>query len=211
MTAREAEPGAAGEEMPLTLNLPREGVDYLRRLRAGLAPLPESEREEIVRETASHLLDRLEAAPPAAAGMALAEALARLGEPEGYARCFVTNYRISAALASGSPLAPVVQVLRMIGDGLRGFAVAFLLLVLWCFAFGFLATAVMKPILPGQTGLFVGGAAGGMSLGILGPESRAGARELLGWWVIPIGLALASLFALAAGWVARRFLRAARR
>jgi len=39
----------------LFAKLPPGMLDYLRRLRAGLAPLPESEREEIVRETAAHL------------------------------------------------------------------------------------------------------------------------------------------------------------
>jgi len=193
------------------VTLPREGVEYLRRLRAGLAPLPESEREEIVRETASHLLDRLEAAPVESAGRALSEAFAALGEPEEYASRFVTNYRISAALASGSPVAPVAQVLRMLGTGLRAFAVGFVLLVLWSVSLGFLATAVLKPILPRQTGLFVDAQGRPFALGILDPESLGGTRELLGWWLVPIALALAALCGLAAGAAARRYLRGLRR
>lgn len=195
------------------VTLPRAAVEYLRRLRAGLAPLPETEREEIVRETASHLLDRVGGGPESAGetvGPALAAALAELGEPEAYAARFVANYRISAALASGSPLAPVGEALRLIGSGFRAFAVGFVLLLLGSLAAGFALVAVLKPILPEQTGLFVK-EGGPYALGIFDAGSRAGARELLGWWVVPICLAAAPLLALAAGWVARRFLLARRR
>jgi uncharacterized membrane protein len=187
------------------MTTPRETRDYLLRLRAGLAPLPQSERDEIVRETESHLLDRLTTSSDVDAAAVLAD----LGEPEDYAAQFVTNYRISAALASGSPLAQVAQVVRMLGTGLRAFAAGFVVVTLGALTMGFLAVAVMKPILPDQTGLFVG--PGHFGLGIFDSRPAANGTEVLGLWVIPIAVVGAGLCALAAGFVARVFLKRARR
>ncbi len=182
-------------------------LDYLRRLRAGLAPLPESEREEIVRETAAHLLDRLETAGgPASPGGALGE----LGDPEAYAARFVSNYNISSALASGSPIALAAQVLRLLGTSAWAFCGGTAVLIVYALAFGMLVVAVAKPIVPSQTGLFVGPGAGDFSLGIIDPASRIGARELLGYWLIPSALSAGILLLLLAKRLSRAFLRSIR-
>ena len=190
----------------LFAKLPPGMLDYLRRLRAGLAPLPESEREEIVRETAAHLLDRLEVdGATASPGGALGE----LGEPEAYAARFVSNYHISSALASGSPIALASQVLRLLGTSAWAFCGGTVVLIFYAFAFAMLAVAVAKPIVPSQAGLFLG-PGGEFSLGIIDPASRVGAREVLGYWLIPLALIAGVLLLLLAKRLSRVFLRSIR-
>ncbi|MHB8077716.1 MAG: HAAS signaling domain-containing protein [Candidatus Krumholzibacteriia bacterium] len=191
----------------LFAQLPPGTLEYLRRLRAGLAPLPESEREEIVRETAAHLLDRL--AADGAAGSP-GGALGELGEPEAYAARFVSNYRISSALASGSPVALATQVLRLLGTSAWAFCGGTVVLIFYTFAFGMLIVGLAKPIAPSQTGLFLG-PGGGFSLGIIDAASRAGAREALGYWLIPLALIAGVLLLLLAKRLSRAFLRSIRR
>ena len=64
---------------------------YLSKFSRCLSPLPRIERDEIVRETRSHLLDAVSAGAPASA------ATVALGDPASYARRFVENYRIDVA------------------------------------------------------------------------------------------------------------------
>lgn len=182
-------------------------ADYLRRLRAGLAPLPESEREEIVRETTAHLLDRI---GPDGAAASSERALAELGEPEVYAARFVSNYRISSALASGSPVALATQVLRMLGAGAWAFCGGTSVLIVYTLAVGLLITGFAKPILPSQTGLFLR-PNGAFSLGIIDAASRGDAREALGYWLIPCALVAGALLLLLAKGLSRAFLRSIRR
>ena len=190
----------------LFAKLPPGILDYLRRLRAGLAPLPESEREEIVRETAAHLLDRFAADGATASPEG---ALGELGDPEAYAARFVSNYHISSALASGSPVALASQVLRLLGTSAWAFCGGTVVLIVYAFAFAMLAVAVVKPIVPSQAGLFLGPGSE-FSLGIIDPVSRVGAREVLGYWLIPFALSAGVLLLLLAKRMSRAFLRSIR-
>jgi hypothetical protein len=192
----------------LFATLPREVLEYLRRLRAGLAPLPESEREEIVRETAAHVLDRAESAGDPARAVAV---LAELGDPEDYAARFVDNYRISSALASGSPLALAGGVVRGLGRGLWAFAGGLVVLVLYSLAAGFIAVGALKPVLPERTGLFVGPQLLPFALGIFDHPPAPGMREVLGYWVVPLAIGAGALVMLLANRFARAYLRSLRR
>ena len=188
--------------------LPREVLEYLRRLRAGLSPLPESEREEIVRETAAHVLDRVEGTGDAARARAV---LDELGEPEAYAARFVDNYRISSALASGSPLALAGGVVRGLGRGLWAFLGGLVVLVLYSLAAGFFAVGLVKPVKPEQTGLFVGPGLLPFALGIFENPPAPGVREVLGYWVVPLAIGAGALVMLLANRFARAYLRSLRR
>ena len=65
---------------------------------------------------------------------------------------------------------------------------------------GFLITAMVKPFNPRDTGLWVEpGHAYSWALGVM-DKPRPG-QELLGWWIIPVGLGLGMVF----GWLTWRF------
>jgi uncharacterized membrane protein len=68
--------------------------EYARKLRWALAPLPESDRDGIVAELRSHVMDRVDA------GVSIEAALAALGEPEEYARAFRDSYTVTTAISS---------------------------------------------------------------------------------------------------------------
>lgn len=67
---------------------------YLRKLRWALAAVPDADRDSIVAETRSHILDRVEA------GARLADALAALGPAEHYARDFRDSHALTTAISS---------------------------------------------------------------------------------------------------------------
>lgn len=185
---------------------PRIGA-YLRRLRWALAPLPAEDREEIVREIHSHLLDR--SGPGAAAPVPFETVERELGPPEGLARRYLEGYEISVALGSGSAWRMLHTALRLLGRGGSALGVFFIGL-LYLAALAFLGTALLKPVFPENVGLWTGGQPPVFFLGFVDLPVRPGVREVLGYWVIPLALGAAlALYALATA-LLRRLLRSLR-
>lgn len=180
---------------------------YLKRLRWGLSGLPEEDRNEIVLETRSHFLDRLEG-PNAASFAAVAQ---ELGPPEEYARRFRENYEISAALGSGSAFHMLHAVARLLGRSLQAFVGFFFFLFLYLSSLAFLLVAVLKPIFPENTGLWTSSREPLLLLGFIEDPARPGLHEHLGWWIIPFGLLGALLLYWGSTALLRVFLRSLRR
>ncbi|MEM7518384.1 MAG: hypothetical protein AAF368_15860, partial [Planctomycetota bacterium] len=145
---------------------------YLRRLRWALSDLPESDRDEIVAETLSLLLDSV------GGNATYEEAAARLGEPETYARGFLESYEISATLGSGSPWRMLLLTLRFAGRSVYAFFAALGLFVLYVMALSFTAIAFLKPIFPEEIGLWSHPESFHFALGHIAGAPE-GARELL--------------------------------
>lgn len=165
---------------------PQPLAAYLRELRWALGGLPENDRDEIVAEARSHLLDRVDT------GTALPAALGALGSPRDYARPFLDTYEESSALTRGRArdLLPV-----LVGHGARSFRAAATLAVfvlLWAPALALAGTAIIKVFRPEIAGLWVGPAQ--FFIGTIDDPSSA--RELLGAWIFPlavVGLVTASI------------------
>src|SRR5208282_4760315 len=122
------------------------------------------EIREIVEELRSHILDKASAyGEEAAAGVDAA--LAALGSPEELASNYVTDAMLARAEVSRSPVGILIS---------------------------FFLVALLKPFHPDTAGLWVWRNSGDITysvrLGFATPP--AGARELLGWTITPIGLSL---------------------
>ena len=165
---------------------------YLRKVRQGLASLPEPEREETLAELRSHLLERLD--------QGSTDPLLGFDSPEQFAAEFVAEYALRGALAQGTSWA-LGRALFIAGrDGALSLLVLFPLLMLQLCALVLLVAAALKPFLPDQVGVWVGG--GNFSVGI--GHGNAARHEMLGWWSILV-------FALAGGllfWVSSQAMMA---
>ena len=171
-------------------------VRYLRELRWALEPLPEVDRDEIVREVESHFAERL-SQPDAD----FAIVAASFGKPHEYARSFLVNYEVTAVLASES--VPRMMKTAMKSTSRRGprLVGVFLLLQLYLVAFMLLVLAVVKPLLPETVGFWTG--ENEIFLGF-NTTPAASDREWLGFWLVPICLAGAVLvFAATTRWLKR--------
>ena len=180
---------------------------YLKRLRWALAGLPEEDRNEIVLETRSHFLDRLEG--PRAIPF---ETVAReLGPPEEYARRFRENYEISAALGSGSAVRMLQAVAKLLGRSLQVFLGFFFFLFLYLNTVAFALVAVLKPVFPENMGLWTSSREPLFLFGFIEDPARPGLSEHLGWWLVPVCLALSVLLYWGTTALLKRFLRSLRR
>jgi hypothetical protein len=171
---------------------------YLGELRARLGRLPDREAAEIVEELRSHVRDSLPGGALTEEGVAAA--LARLGSPDELAALYAAESLLARAGRSRSPWLLFSSLFRWATMSVAGFFAFLGLLVGYALAASFLCAALMKPFAPRRVGLWLRDAdTFSLHLGFA-DGSRPG-QELLGFWIVPLGLALGA----GLGWLTTRF------
>jgi len=155
---------------------------YLMRLRRSLGELPAEEVNDILREIRGHILERAETGGELT-DEALVRILRELGQPEDIGPLYQAEAMVARARSSLSPALMLRTTLRWAMRSIAGFIVFMAGLLGYGTAFGFFACALLKPFMPAQIGLWIRG--NGFTLGAV---DAPGANELLGWWIIPVGL-----------------------
>jgi len=175
--------------------------NYLATMRLQLAPLTLGDREEIVMEIAAHVRDSAEQS-----GTSVEAVLARLGPAQALAKEYRDGLLISRASRSFSPLVLLRATLRLATKSVAGIFVFFLSILGYSFGAGFVIIAFSKMIVPAHTGAWVEDgrmiAFGAFEYGI-----PASAHEVLGLWIIPLGLTAGSLTLLLTTFLIRSLLR----
>jgi len=158
---------------------------YVRRLLWALQPLPQEDRLGIASEIHGHLSE--------SAGRGAGEldrAIGKLGSPALLARSYVEEYELAGAI---NRAAPATLLLNLLNRGTRSVAAFFGgvgALCLYLFAASFALIAIAKLIVPSEVGAWVGPHS--FTMGIPGTPP-GGAREVLGYWIVPISVVLGAL------------------
>jgi hypothetical protein len=162
---------------------------YLLRFRLALTGVSASDKEELVSEIRSHIVERLED-PSVAVSEVVDRTLTALGPPEVLAARYQTEGLLERASTTSSPALLLRATMRWAMTGIRGFF-AFWLLFVGYFAGGALyLTAMLKPFLPNHVGLFWGPDEYGFAVRVAGQGPQ---RDLLGMWYCPVALGLGCL------------------
>jgi hypothetical protein len=186
---------------------------YLGRLRQLLRGMNAEDAREIIDELRSHLMDRV-AASGEATDAGVDAALAALGSPEELANEYLTHHLLARAEASRSPVRILESLFRWASLSVAGFFVLVSSVMGYFLGTVFLLVAALKPFHPQTAGLWLlRGSAGDPEISIrlgFGTVPATG-RDVLGWWIVPIGLLagcavlmLTTRFAL---WCARQYRR----
>jgi len=198
---------ASNEEVQRTI----EG--YLEQLRRRLRPLSGEHRREIVEELRGHIEDKLAAGGSTASSVEAT--LAALGTPEELASQYVTYELMARAEVTRSPLHILESLFRWGTLSFVGFFVLIAVLTGYFVGAALFLSAVLKPFHPHSAGLwaFVDGAGSAVvSLRLGFGDPPAGGHELLGWWIVPIGLltgwGLVTLTTRLAVWCTQQYRRA---
>lgn len=170
---------------------------YLMRLRRSLGELPPEEVADILREIRGHILERAEAAGDMSEERLVA-ILQALGRPEDLAPLYQAEALMARARSSYSPTLLLRGALRWAMLSVRGFAIFLAGLVGYGIALGFLIGGFGKMVAPGQIGAWV--SPGSFSIGT---TTSPGAHDVLGWWLVPVGLAVGAIALVATTWVLR--------
>ena len=156
---------------------------YLARVRTALCGLPEGEIEDILRELRSHAVEL-----SGKDGQGIDQALESLGDPVALAKTYRAENQLVQAECSGSPLVILQGLRHAAGNRLGRVAATALYLFGYIHLFILWAAAAEKLITPSRAGLwYVPGDIWSLTL-VVFDYPPPGARELLGWWIVPIAL-----------------------
>jgi len=184
---------------------------YLGRLRRRLRGINDEDAREIVEELRSHITDKAAASGQVTAA-GVDAALAGLGSPEELASQYMTDDLLARAESSRSPLRILESLFRWASLSVAGFLVLLGSIAGYFLGVVFFLCAALKPFHPHSAGLWIlpdsaGDASISLRLGF--GSAPAGGREVLGWWIVPLGLVvgcglvmLTTRFAL---WCARQY------
>lgn len=184
---------------------------YLAKLRDRLRSMNEHEVHEIIRELRAHIADKT-AAGGGDTQSTVDITLDALGSPEALANQYLAVALLSRAEIKRSPVRILQGLFRWARLSIAGLLVMAVSIVGYVVGASLMLSALLKLIHPRAAGLWAYGAGTGdlqlsLRMGFGGPP--VGARDVLGWWILPIGLltgcglvALTTRFAL---WCARRY------
>jgi uncharacterized membrane protein len=170
---------------------------YLGRLRGRLRGANEEEIREIVDELRSHILDKAAASSQlndevngeiTLAGVDAA--LAALGSPEELASQYMTDTLLARAEVSRSPVQILRSLFRWASLSVGGFFVLLGSSLGYFFGAVFILVGVAKLFHPHTAGLWIiptGVGDSEISFRMGFGSVPAGGRDLLGWWIVPIG------------------------
>lgn len=163
---------------------------YLQRVRSRLRGLSGEEVREILEELRSHIVEKAAAAGEMTERSVNAT-LAVLGNPEELASEYVTNALLARAELNRSPVRILEGLFRWATLSLAGFFVLLGSIAGYFFGGAFILVALLKPFHPETAGLWAGrDASGDLNLSLrlgFGPGTASG-HEVLGQWIIPLGL-----------------------
>jgi hypothetical protein len=168
----------------------RQKMDaYLGRLRQRLRGMHREDVQEIVAELRSHILDKA-AASGEVTQASVEAALAQLGSPEELASQYMTDHLLARAEVSRSPVRILESLFRWASLSVAGFLVLLGSIVGYFLGGAFILCAALKPFHPESAGLWriphgPDDLEFSLRLGFGNPP--VGGRELLGWWIVPVG------------------------
>ena len=156
---------------------------YLSELRRSLGELPAEDVQEILREIRGHILERAEASGELNDAK-LVEILTALGRPDQIAPAYQAEAVVRTARASASPVLILRGVFRWAMLSAWGFALFVAGLVGYSLGVALLVAGVGKIFFPAKIGGWL--SPRGFSIGTL--SDMPGAHEVLGWWLVPLGI-----------------------
>lgn len=169
----------------------REKIEsYLGKLRVCLHDLGSEEVNDIIEELRSHILEKSTEHGELGAGDVDA-ALEGLGKPEDLASEYVTDAALARAEVSRSPIQILASLFRWASLSVAGFFVLISSLVGYFLGAALVLCAVLKPIHPQSAGLWSFHDSSGdleLSLRLGFGSAPAPGHDVLGWWIVPVGL-----------------------
>jgi len=177
---------------------------YLMQLRRSLGELPPEEVSEILQEIRGHILERAEASGELT-DERLVSILHSLGKPEDIAPLYQADSVMAKARTSLSPTVVLRGVLRWAMMSVRGVVLFIVGLFGYALAAGWIVGAFGKMIAPDKFGAWVS-----PDTFSIGTNDNPAAHDVLGMWLIPVGLVLGTVFTIATTWLLRWAMRFAR-
>ena len=153
-----------------------------------LRQVPKDPRDELVLELKGHVLESFQHDDAESEPDRLMNALDKLGDPETFLRPLVAEKLLAAGTKTFKPSVLLYGLYYSMFASVRKlalgifFAAGYLLLLI------FFSATIAKLFIP-DFGLYIHDT-GGFTLGMLGEGSRLASQEVLGIWLVPLGIVL---------------------
>lgn len=178
---------------------------YLAELRRCLGELPPQEIHEILQEIRGHILERAEASGELTEDRLVA-ILKALGRPNEIAPMYQVDAVVAKARASFSPRVVMRGIHRWSMVSVWGLAFFVIGVIGYATGAALILAGVGKIVAPSHFGAWVGP----HTIFNIGANNDPSARDVLGWWLVPVGLAGGAVLFLAVTRLLRWTLRFAR-
>jgi hypothetical protein len=166
---------------------------YLAKLHKRLPGIDQQDICEIVEELRSHILDKASASEEGVTVGGVEATLAALGTPEQLAGEYLRDNLLARAEVSRSPVQILNILFRCASLSVAGFFVFTASMVGYFLGTAFVLCALLKPVHPRTAGLWIipaGTEDSSLSLRLGFGSAPSNGREVLGWWIVPLGLVL---------------------
>jgi uncharacterized membrane protein len=161
---------------------------YLTELRSRLGPLPAEQVNDIVEEIRSHIHDRATDANGRVTSAGIQAALNRLGPASALAATYVTDNLLTRAQRDRKPWTILHAAFRWAMLSVKGIGVFLVCVGGYALGASFLIAALVKPFNP-KVGLWlIDHDTYSLVLGMT--DAAPHGHELLGWRLVPLGLAI---------------------
>jgi uncharacterized membrane protein len=157
---------------------------YLGELRRCLGELPPEEVHDILQEIRGHILERAEASGELTEDR-LVEILKALGQPDEIAPMYQVDAVVAKARSSFSPRVVMRGIHRWSMVSIWGFALFVIGVVGYATGAALILAGMGKIVAPNQFGAWVGPHS--FDIGVMNDPT---AHDVLGWWLVPVGLAV---------------------
>jgi uncharacterized membrane protein len=166
--------------------------EYLKQVRSHVRGLRQEQAAEIIAELRSHIAEKA-----ASSGELTLEdvnaVLQALGAPEDLAREYARDDLLARVETSSSPLRLLDSFFAWATVSAAGFLVLIVTIAGYFLGVVFLLVALLKPFHPATAGLWIlTDSAGDVEISVrmgFGTAPSNG-HELLGWWIVPLGILL---------------------
>lgn len=159
---------------------------YLEELRRNLTGVSGEDALDIVRELQSHIMEKA-AEGGEVTRPGIEAILWALGTPRDLAAQYVADNLLTRAASSRSPIVLLQALVRWASLSIAGVFVVLGYILGYLVGASFVICAILKPFHPPTAGLWKL-ADDSYSLRLGFGTVPAFGRELLGWWIVPIGL-----------------------
>lgn len=162
---------------------------YLSALRKQLRELMEEDAKDIVEEIRVHILDKTAGDTPEE----VSAVLSALGTPEELASRYRTEELLKRAQLTRSPFLRLHSLLHWATISFSGVLVFLVSVLGYTLGGALFLFAALKLIYPRATGLWKTSypdGTWGLSLSFSSGGPPAGAKDLLGWWILPMGVVI---------------------
>jgi len=164
---------------------------YFRRVNRCSKTLDKDQQKELQLEIQDHLYESFKQETGDSEAVRLLNAIDKIGDPEEYIKPMVADRLLSSASRTLNPKTILKGLYYNIFEGIKHLFVSLFYVMGYLTAITFGSLAILKIFFPKNVGFFIY-RSGGHAFGVIGDPINV-RTEILGYWIIPIGIVLSLL------------------